>query len=582
MTASGSPSERAHPGPGPVEWDSPFDLTTLARMATRIFNDSAGGPVSETVAAASTTSQAEGPSAQAAVSAEDGWSAGPAGSGLPSEHLRPAQVPASGGGGWAPLDHDLRDPRSWTTKASSSAAPSDFYFVESPEVSTDFPGLRAAARTPEGASPGPHFYFVDPAGALSGTGGDALFDVDRVRRDFPILSETVNGHRLVWLDNAATTQKPQAVIDRLAWYYSHENSNVHRGAHELATRSTDAYEAARETVGRFLGASSSKEIVFTRGATEAINLVAQSWGARNLAEGDEIVISHLEHHANIVPWQQIAAVKGAHLKVIPVDDTGQLILEELANLLTSRTRLVAVAHVSNALGTVVPVDEVVKMARTVGARVLVDGAQSVAHMRINLQEIDPDFFVFSGHKVFGPTGIGALWAKSEVLADMPPWQGGGNMIRDVTFDRTLYQDPPGRFEAGTGNIADAVGLGTALDYLEQLGIERVRQYEDDLLAYATAGLAAVPGLRQVGTASQKASVLSFVLDGYTPEEVGTALNDQGIAVRAGHHCAQPILRRFGLEATVRPSLALYNTRGEVDQLVSTLTELSRRRPTTRI
>jgi cysteine desulfurase / selenocysteine lyase len=304
--------------------------------------------------------------------------------------------------------------------------------------------------------------------------------------------------------------------------------------------------------------------------------VAQSWGSRNLAEGDEIILSHLEHHANIVPWQQIASRKGAHLKVIPVDDDGQVILEEYANLLSPKTRLVAVAHVSNVLGTIVPVSEMVRMAKTVGARVLVDGAQSVAHMRINLSEMAPDFFVFSGHKVFGPTGIGVLWGKPEVLSEMPPWQGGGNMIRDVTFERTTYQAPPQRFEAGTPNIADAVGLGTALGYLEQLGIENVDRYEHDLLRYAAESLQKVPGLRLIGTAPDKASVLSFVLDGASPEEVASALNQQGIAVRAGHHCAQPILRRFGLESSVRASLALYNTRYEVDRLVSVLAALRSR------
>jgi cysteine desulfurase/selenocysteine lyase len=399
-----------------------------------------------------------------------------------------------------------------------------------------------------------------------------------IRRDFPILSERVNGRQLVWLDNAATTQKPQAVIDRLVWYYTHENSNVHRAAHELAARATDAYEGARSKVARFIGASSSDEIVFVRGATEAVNLVAQSWGRQNIGPGDEIVISHLEHHANIVPWLRLAAEKEAKLRVIPVDDDGQILLGAYGDLLNDRTRLVAIAHVSNALGTVVPVREVIEMGHAAGARVLVDGAQSVAHTPVNMGTLDPDFFVFSGHKVFGPTGIGVVYGKPEVLEAMPPWQGGGNMIRDVTFERVTYQDPPGRFEAGTGNIADAVGLGAALDYLEGVGIENVARYEHDLLQYATAQMLTVPGLRLIGTAPAKASVLSFVLAGYRPEEVGTALNQEGIAVRAGHHCAQPILRRFGLEATVRPSLAMYNTCGEVDRFVGVLHRLAADRP----
>ena len=421
------------------------------------------------------------------------------------------------------------------------------------------------------------YYFVDsgrtPQADVASRG---VFDVNAVRRDFPILSERVNGRQLVWLDNAATTQKPQAVIDRLAYFYQHENSNIHRAAHELAARATDAYEAARNKVARFIGAGSADEIIFVRGATEAINLVAQSWGRQNIGEGDEIIVSHLEHHANIVPWQQLAAEKGAKLRVIPVDDSGQVLLSEYAKLLNSRTKLVSVTQVSNALGTVVPVQEIVAMAHRAGAKALVDGAQSVSHMRVNVQALDADFFVFSGHKVFGPTGIGVVYGKREVLEDMPPWQGGGNMIQDVTFERTVYHGPPARFEAGTGNIADAVGLGAALDYVERLGMENIARYEHDLLVYATRGLQPIPGVRLIGTAKDKASVLSFVLEGYKTEEVGKALNQEGIAVRSGHHCAQPILRRFGLEATVRPSLAFYNTCEEVDRLVSVVRRLARR------
>ncbi|WP_322062079.1 family 2A encapsulin nanocompartment cargo protein cysteine desulfurase [Paraburkholderia sp. J63] len=403
------------------------------------------------------------------------------------------------------------------------------------------------------------------------------FDVNAVRRDFPILSERVNGKPLIWFDNAATTHKPQAVIDRLACFYAHENSNIHRAAHTLAGRATDAYEHARETVQRFIGASSPEEIVFVRGATEAINLVAKSWGEQHIGEGDEIVVSHLEHHANIVPWQQLAARKGATLRVIPVDDSGQVLLEEYRRLLNDRTKIVAVTQVSNALGTIVPVAEIVELAHRAGAKALVDGAQSVSHMRVDVQSLDADFFVFSGHKIFGPTGIGVVYGKRDILEDMPPWQGGGNMIADVTFERTVFQPPPSRFEAGTGNIADAVGLAAALEYVTRIGIENIARYEHDLLAYATSLLVPIPGVRPVGTAREKASVLSFVLKGYTTEEVGQALNHEGIAVRAGHHCAQPILRRFGLEATVRPSLAFYNTCDEVDVFIDVIRRLAARR-----
>ncbi|WP_349743694.1 family 2A encapsulin nanocompartment cargo protein cysteine desulfurase [Roseateles cavernae] len=403
------------------------------------------------------------------------------------------------------------------------------------------------------------------------------FDVDAVRRDFPILAERVNGKPLVWLDNAATTHKPRQVIERLAYFYEHENSNIHRAAHELAARATDAYEGARSTVARFLGAASAEEIIFVRGATEGINLVAKSWGTKHIGAGDEIIVSQLEHHANIVPWQQLAAEKGAKLRVIPVDDTGQVLLDEYRKLLNPRTKLVAVTHVSNALGTITPIHEIVALAKAAGARTLVDGAQSVSHLRVNVAALGADFFVFSGHKVFAPTGIGVVYGRREVLEQTPPWQGGGNMIADVTFERTLFQPPPSRFEAGTGNIADAVGLGAALDYLQRLGLEKVARYEHDLLDYATQHLVSIPGLRLIGTAQQKTSVLSFVLPGYQTEQIGRALNDEGIAVRSGQHCAQPILRRFGLEATVRPSLAFYNTCGEIDHLVAVVRRLAQRR-----
>ena len=394
-----------------------------------------------------------------------------------------------------------------------------------------------------------------------------VFDVNALRADFPILRETVNGKPLIWFDNAATTQKPQAVIDRLAYFYAHENSNIHRAAHELAARATDAYEDARDTVRRFIGAPRSQDIVFVRGTTEAINLVAYAWGGKHLRPGDEIVITHLEHHANIVPWQLICQQTGAVLRVAPVDDAGNLLLGGFEDLLGPRTKLVAATHVSNALGTVTPVHEIVELGHRYGARVLIDGAQSIPHIPIDVQSLGADFFVFSGHKIFGPTGIGALYGTEEALAETAPWQGGGNMIADVTLERALYQPPPNKFEAGTGNIADAVGLGEALRYVERVGIERIAAYEHALLDYATPLLADIPGVRIVGTADEKASVLSFVLAGHEPVEVGKALNAEGIAVRAGHHCAQPILRRLGLEATVRPSFAFYNTVEEIDVFI---------------
>jgi len=416
--------------------------------------------------------------------------------------------------------------------------------------------------------------FAAPDLGVVPPGAHLVFDVQTIRKDFPILGETVNGRPLVWLDNAATTQKPQVVIDRLAYFYAHENSNIHRGAHELASRATDAYEEARGTVRRFIGASQDSEIVFVRGTTEAINLVAQSWGRTHLGEGDEILITHLEHHANIVPWQMLAQQSGAVIKVAPVDDRGNLLLEGFTALLGPRTKLVAATHVSNALGTVTPVKEIIELAHRAGARVLIDGAQSVPHIPIDVRALGADFFVFSGHKIFGPTGIGVLYGTLEVLEEMPPWQGGGNMIADVTLERSIYQGPPNKFEAGTGNIADAVGLGEALRYVERVGIDRIAAYEHTLLEYATPRLAEIPGLRLVGTADHKASVLSFVLAGHDEIAVGKALNQEGIAVRAGHHCAQPILRRLGLEQTVRPSLAFYNTAQEVDVLVDAVRRIA--------
>nr|WP_295923520.1 family 2A encapsulin nanocompartment cargo protein cysteine desulfurase [uncultured Dyadobacter sp.] len=404
--------------------------------------------------------------------------------------------------------------------------------------------------------------------------GSIPFDINKIRSDFPIFRERVNGKPLIWFDNAATTQKPQQVIDRVSYFYEHENSNIHRAAHELAARATDAYEGAREKVRSFLNAGSVNEVVFVRGTTEAINLIAKTWGDQNLNAGDEIIVSHLEHHANIVPWKQLADKKGLILRVIPVDDDGQILLDEYARLLNPRTRLVSFTQVSNALGTVTPAKQIIEMAHSVGARVLLDGAQSVSHLRTDVRGLNCDWFVFSGHKVFGPTGIGALYGKEDLLNATQPWQGGGNMIVDVTFEHIQYHKAPARFEAGTGNIADAVGLGAALDYVTGIGIELIHQYEHFLLEYATHLIKDIPGLRIIGTAKDKASVLSFVLNGYKTEEVGAALNKEGIAVRSGHHCAQPILRRFGVETTVRPSLAFYNTCAEVDTMIGVLRKLS--------
>jgi len=398
-------------------------------------------------------------------------------------------------------------------------------------------------------------------------------DARLIRRDFPILEERVHGRPLIWLDNAATTQKPKAVIDRISDFYRHENSNIHRAAHELAARATDAYESAREKSRRFLNASSTREIIFVRGATEGINLIAQAWGRRNVREGDEIVITWLEHHANIVPWQMLCSEKGARLRVTPVNDRGEIILEEYEKLLGPHTKIVSLSQVSNALGTITPAREMVEIAHRYGARVLVDGAQAVSHMPVDVQTLDCDFYVFSGHKVFGPTGIGVVYGTLDVLDAMPPWQGGGNMIDDVTFEKTIYQPSPARFEAGTGNIADAVGLGAAIDYVSEIGMENIAAYEHDLLNYGTAKLLTVPGLRLIGTAREKAGVMSFVLDDIRTEDVGVALNQEGIAVRSGHHCAQPILRRMGVESSVRPSLAFYNTCEDIDALVAALLRL---------
>jgi cysteine desulfurase/selenocysteine lyase len=395
-------------------------------------------------------------------------------------------------------------------------------------------------------------------------------DAAVIRQDFPLLRQRVRGKPLVYLDNAATTQKPQTVIDRMVGYYAEENANVHRGVHWLSERATDAYEGARAAAGRFLNARDSRDIVFVRGTTEAINLVASTYGRAHVSRGDEVVISTLEHHSNIVPWQILCDAQGARLRVIPISDTGELDLEAYATLLTDRTRIVSVVHVSNALGTINPVEEIVRLAHRRGIPVLVDGAQAAAHMRIDVQTLGCDFYALSGHKMFGPTGIGVLYGTSALLSTMPPYQGGGDMISSVTFERTLYKPPPHRFEAGTPHIAGAVGLAAAIEYLTAIGWERIAIHERELLEYAGRTLSQVPGLRVIGTAKKKAGILSFVLDGVHPHDVGTILDREGVAIRTGHHCCQPLMDRLGVPATARASLAIYNTHEDVDALEAAL------------
>jgi cysteine desulfurase/selenocysteine lyase len=435
-----------------------------------------------------------------------------------------------------------------------------YYFVEPPASVSSTPSPPATPTAPAGA-------LDAPAGMAFPT---EIFDVKTVRKDFPVLDQRVHGQQLIWLDNAATTQKPQVVIDRLAAYYENDNSNVHRGAHTLAARATEGYEGAREAVRRFLGAGSTEEIIFVRGTTEAINLVAQSFGAMQLQPGDEILLTTLEHHSNIVPWQLIAAATGANVRAIPINSTGEVMLEEYGMMLGPRTKIVGMTHVSNALGTIVPVREMVDMAHRAGAWTVVDGAQAVAHFPVDVRALNADFYAFSGHKLFAPTGIGVLYGKKELLEEMPPWQGGGSMIEDVTFEQTRYAGLPQKFEAGTPIIAGAIGLGAAIDYLDRLGLENIARYERALTEYATAALQTVPGLRLIGTAPEKVGVLSFVLEGIPVEHLGRYLDHYGIALRAGHHCAQPTLRAFGLESTVRPSLAVYNTAGDIDNLTDAL------------
>ena len=394
------------------------------------------------------------------------------------------------------------------------------------------------------------------------------FEAGSIREDFPILKDLVHGKPLVYLDNAATSQKPTAVIDAMTHYYSTDNSNIHRGVHLLSERATQQYEEARVKAQRFINAAAPKEIIFTRGTTEAINLVAGSYGRANVVSGDEVLITAMEHHSNIVPWQILCEEKGARLRVAPINDDGELILEEFAKLLNERTKIVSLAHVSNALGTINPIRAIVEIAHRHNVRVMIDGAQAAPHMKLDVQELDCDFYAFSGHKVFGPTGIGVLYGKASLLDSMPPYQGGGDMIASVTFEKTTYNTLPYKFEAGTPNIAGTIGLGAAIDYVNQIGIERIARYEHELLDYGTEALSQIQGLRLIGTAKDKAGVLSFVLEGVHPHDVGTILDREGIAIRTGHHCAMPVMDRFGIPATARASLAFYNTKEEIDALVA--------------
>jgi cysteine desulfurase/selenocysteine lyase len=407
-----------------------------------------------------------------------------------------------------------------------------------------------------------------PRDAADLRGAPASFDVRRVRRDFPILDQQVFGKPLVYLDNAATAQKPRAVLDALTRYYTQDNANIHRGLHQLSERATAAYEETRSKVRRFLNAASDTEIIFVRGTTEAINLVAQSCGRTRVGPGDEVLITAMEHHSNIVPWQMLCEEKGARLRVAPVGDDGELLTGEFEKLLGPRTRLVAVAHVSNALGTINPVKRLAEMAHRHGALVLLDGAQAAPHLGIDVRDLDCDFYALSGHKLFGPTGIGVLYGKESLLEAMPPWQGGGDMIASVTFEKTIYNRLPYKFEAGTPDIAGVIGLGAALDWLGSIDSTACRAHEDDVLAYATRTLAALPRVRLVGTAREKTGVLSFVIDGVHPHDIGTILDREGIAIRAGHHCAQPLMDRYGVPATARASFALYNMREEADALAA--------------
>jgi cysteine desulfurase/selenocysteine lyase len=489
-----------------------------------------------------------------------------------------------------PLDQNAAAPKNGKpASALDPGSSTDGYAFDEPHRYFDRRDLTSGGydAAPVASYEGPEYYFLpksqnkataSPAGLAPLTGAlpiQAGFDVESIRRDFPALNQKVNGKPLVWLDNAATTHKPQSVIDATSSFYSRDNSNIHRAAYVLAERSTKLFEGARQKISDFIGSPSPKNIVFLRGTTEAINLVAQSYGRQNIGAGDEIILSTIEHHANIVPWQLLAQQTGAVIRVIPVNDRGEIILEQFISLLNGRTKLVSIGHVANSLGTIAPVEQIISLAHSFGVPVLVDAAQSAPHIPLNVSALDADFLVLSGHKVFGPTGIGVLYGKSPLLESMPPWQGGGHMIKDVTFAKTTYQNAPEKFEAGTPDIAGAIGLGAAVDYLQSIGMPGIAAYEHSLLEYATPALLEVPGLKLIGTAVNKASVLSFIIDGVEPDKIASHLDKQGIAVRAGHHCALPALRRFGLEKTVRASLAFYNNHEDVDKLVYSLKNLPR-------
>jgi len=486
--------------------------------------------------------------------------------------------------GW-PRDHQMPDTRQMSHLENISAVANQMYRcanMKAPQretlqtvfapTSDNHPDSHIAGTIKPGAQC--PYYFM-PQAQTPSVKNHALYDADDIRKDFPLLQRNVNGKPLVWLDNAATTQKPQCVIDALSRYYSRYNSNVHRGAHELARRATQAYEEARVKVRDFIGASSADEIIFTRGTTEAVNLAASSFGSANISEGDEIILTQMEHHSNIVPWQMLAQKTGALIKVAPINDAGEIIMSEYQRLFSSRTRMVAAAHVSNVLGTVNPIRKMADIAHWHGARILVDGAQSTPHMPIDVKELDADFFAFSGHKIYGPTGIGVLYGKKELLDQMPPYQSGGGMIKSVNFTQSTYQNAPGKFEAGTVNIADAVGMGAAIDYLQRIGMDNIRQHERELTHYLMDTLQKVPGIRLIGTAADKTSVVSFVMDSIDPQEIAKTLDRQGIAVRAGHHCAQPAVYHYGLASTARASLGMYNTFQEMDFLTDNISRLSR-------
>ena len=412
--------------------------------------------------------------------------------------------------------------------------------------------------------------YSKPATENSDSSGATRFNVAAIRSDFPILRETIHGKPLVYLDNAASTQKPEVVIDALEHYYSHNNSNVHRGVHTLSMRATKMFEDARESVRDFLNASDTREIIFVRGTTEAVNLVAQSYGRTNVGEGDEVLISEMEHHSNIVPWQLLCMEKGAKLRIIPMNDNGELLIDEYERLLTPKTKIVSVVHVSNSLGTVNPVAEMIKMAHERGIPVMLDGAQAAPHITVDVRELDCDFYAFSSHKIYGPMGTGVLYGKTDLLEAMPPYQSGGDMIKSVTFEKTTYNTLPFKFEAGTPNVGDAVGLGTVIGYLQDIGFPAIASHEQNLVDYATERLLSIDGVRIIGTAAKKLGVISFVIEGIHPHDVGTIVDREGVAIRTGHHCTQPVMQHFGIPATSRASFGIYNTRDDVDALVAAL------------